>query len=83
MAEQLAAAERVTAGIAAQREAFRPAASRGASLYFAGMVQVSRLGPMYQTSLAQFQRLFTRAMDVAAPALRARPGVRVANKWAR
>ena len=44
------------------REAYRPAAERGALIYFV-IADLARIDPMYQFSLAYFLRLFNRCID--------------------
>ena len=63
---KLVAADETRSSIAEKREQFRPAATRGSVLYF-GIVEMSLVNVMYQTSLTQFLELFNGSMD-AAPA---------------
>ncbi|CBN78680.1 dynein heavy chain [Ectocarpus siliculosus] len=62
--DKLVAAGEMREGIDEKREQYRPVATRGAVMYFT-IVDLSLVNVMYQTSLDQFQTLFTRAMDVA------------------
>jgi dynein heavy chain len=60
-ADKLLAADETKASINEKREQFRPAATRGAVLFFS-IVEISASNPMYQTSLDQFLALFLRGM---------------------
>lgn len=57
--EKLVAAGEMREGIDEKREQYRPVATRGAVMYFT-VVDLSLVNVMYQTSLDQFQTLFTR-----------------------
>ena len=73
---KLIAADETRTNIAEKREQFRPAATRGAVLYFS-IVEIGMVNVMYQTSLAQFLELFMGSMDKAEKATLA--SKRVAN----
>ena len=55
------AAGEMREGIDEKREQYRPVATRGAVMYFT-IVDLSLVNVMYQTSLDQFQTLFTRCV---------------------
>lgn len=57
--DKLVAAGEMREGIDEKREQYRPVATRGAVMYFT-IVDLSLVNVMYQTSLDQFQTLFTR-----------------------
>lgn len=57
--DKLVAAGEMRQGIDEKREQYRPVATRGAVMYFT-VVDLSLVNVMYQTSLDQFQTLFTR-----------------------
>lgn len=59
MRDKLVAAGEMREGIDEKREQYRPVATRGAVMYFT-IVDLSLVNVMYQTSLDQFQTLFTR-----------------------
>ncbi|KAJ8610701.1 hypothetical protein CTAYLR_005659 [Chrysophaeum taylorii] len=62
--DKLTAAAKTRESIKDKREQYRPAATRGSTLYFA-IVDMTHVKHMYQTSLAQFQALFGASMDHA------------------
>ena len=62
--DKLIAADEARRSISEKREQFRPAAARGAVLFFA-IVDLSAVNVMYQTSLAQFLELFAGALASA------------------
>lgn len=59
--DKLVAAGEMREGIDEKREQYRPVATRGAVMYFT-IVDLSLVNVMYQTSLDQFQTLFTRCV---------------------
>jgi len=74
--QKLIASDETRATINEKREQFRPVATRGSVIYFA-IVEMSRVNPMYQTSLNQFLEIFMKSMDDAEKAALA--SKRVAN----
>ena len=65
-ADRLAVASDTNARIRAACDEFRPAARRGALLYFL-VLDFAAVNTMYQTSLAQFCRLYDGAITTAPP----------------
>ncbi len=61
--DKLVAAGEMREGIDEKREQYRPVATRGAVMYFT-IVDLSLVNVMYQTSLDQFQTLFTRCTNL-------------------
>lgn len=59
--ERLASAEQTRAEISQIREEYRPAATRGAVLYFV-IADMAQIDPMYQFSLQYFQALFNACL---------------------
>jgi len=64
VAEKLTEAREKTSEIGEKRESFRPVAARGAVLYF-GVVEMTLVNWMYNTSLQQFLDLFDYGIDMS------------------
>ena len=62
--KRVAEATEANISIAAAREGYRTAATRGALLYFV-IADLSKMDPMYQYSLEYFKKLFNYCIDVS------------------
>ncbi|KAA3673650.1 dynein heavy chain, axonemal, partial [Paragonimus westermani] len=66
VSKQLAQGAVVAKDVERQRDSFRPAARRGAILFFV-LADLSMVGPMYQFSLSAYLTVFLKALKKAMP----------------
>ncbi|KAF7232412.1 hypothetical protein EG68_10350, partial [Paragonimus skrjabini miyazakii] len=66
VSKQLAQGAIVAKDVERQRDSFRPAARRGAILFFV-LADLSMVGPMYQFSLSAYLTVFLKALKKAMP----------------